>query len=72
MEKILDIADAIAHEKGLEPEKVIEALKTAFVQTAKRVINRDFAFEAHNIKKNHTIYLIVALLSCQVSKPHFW
>ena len=46
MEKILDIADAIAHEKGLEPEKVIEALKTAFVQTAKRVINRDFAFEA--------------------------
>jgi len=46
MERILDIADAIAHEKGLEPEKVIEALKTAFVQTAKRVINKDFAFEA--------------------------
>jgi len=47
MEKILDIADAIAHEKGLEPEKVIEALKVAFVQTAKRVINRNFAFEAN-------------------------
>jgi len=46
MEKILDIAEAIAHEKGLAPEKVIEALKTAFVQTAKRVINRNFAFEA--------------------------
>lgn len=46
MEKILDIVDAIAHEKGLQPEKVVEALKTAFVQTAKRVIDRNFAFEA--------------------------
>ena len=46
MEKILDIAEAIAHEKGLEPEKVLESLKTAFVQTAKRVIDRNFAFEA--------------------------
>ena len=46
MEKILDIAEAIAHEKGLTPEKVLEALKTAFVQTAKRVIDNKFAFEA--------------------------
>ncbi|SFV50450.1 Transcription termination protein NusA [hydrothermal vent metagenome] len=46
MEKILDIADAIAHEKGLSSEKVLTALKTAFVQTAKRVINYNFVFEA--------------------------
>lgn len=46
MEKILDIVDAMAHEKGLKPEQVKEALKTAFVQTAKRVINNKFAFEA--------------------------
>ena len=46
MEKILDIAEAIGHEKGLSAEKVTEALKTAFVQTAKRVINQNFAFEA--------------------------
>ena len=46
MEKILDIAEAIAHEKGLKADKVLEALKTAFVQTAKRVIDRNFAFEA--------------------------
>ena len=58
MEKILDIADAIAHEKGLEPEKVIEALKTAFVQTAKRVINRDFAFEAQIDEKTKAINII--------------
>ncbi len=58
MEKILDIADAIAHEKGLEPQKVIEALKTAFVQTAKRVINRDFAFEAQIDDETKTINII--------------
>ena len=46
MEKILDIAEAIGHEKGLQPEKVMEALKVAFVQTAKRVIDPNFAFEA--------------------------
>ncbi|MFA5234684.1 MAG: transcription termination factor NusA [Sulfurimonas sp.] len=46
MEKILDIVEAIAHEKGLKSEKVTEAIKTAFIQTAKRVINQKFAFEA--------------------------
>jgi len=46
MEKILDIAQAIAHEKGLKPDDVLESLKTAFIQTAKRVINPHFAFEA--------------------------
>lgn len=46
MEKILDIIDAIAHEKGLPPEKVTQAIKTAFIQTAKRIINKNFAFEA--------------------------
>ncbi|MDA7818393.1 transcription termination factor NusA [Sulfurimonas sp.] len=46
MEKIIDIAEAIAHEKGLQPDQVMTALKTAFVQTAKRVIDNKFAFEA--------------------------
>jgi len=58
MEKILDIAEAIAHEKGLQPEKVLEALKTAFVQTAKRVINHKFAFEANIDEETKTINLI--------------
>lgn len=58
MEKILDIADAIAHEKGLKTEKVLEALKAAFVQTAKRVINQNFAFEAQVDKATKTINLV--------------
>ena len=58
MEKILDIAEAIAHEKGLQPEKVLEALKTAFIQTAKRVINQKFAFEAVVDEKTKTIDIV--------------
>ena len=46
MEKILDIVEAIANEKGLQPQAVKEAIKTAFVQTAKRLIDPDFAYEA--------------------------
>lgn len=58
MEKILDIAEAIGHEKGLEPSKVIDALKTAFVQTAKRVIDRNFAFEAIINEETKTLDVI--------------
>ena len=58
MEKILDIAQAIAHEKGLKPENVLESLKTAFVQTAKRVINKDFAFEAEIDEDTKSIKIV--------------
>ena len=58
MEKILDIAEAIAHEKSLEPQKVIEALKIAFVQTAKRVINNKFAFEAQVDNETKSIKIV--------------
>ncbi len=46
MENVLDIIDAIAHEKGLTPDNVKEALKIAFIQTAKRLINNEFAYDA--------------------------
>ncbi|MCK9454935.1 transcription termination factor NusA [Sulfurimonas sp.] len=58
MEKILDIVEAIAHEKSLRPENVKEALKTAFIQTAKRVINQKFAFEAVINKETKTLDII--------------
>ncbi|HHH73078.1 MAG TPA: transcription termination/antitermination protein NusA, partial [Sulfuricurvum sp.] len=46
MENILDIIESIAHEKGLSPENVKTAVKTAFIQTAKRLINPEFAYDA--------------------------
>jgi len=58
MEKILDIAEAIGHEKGLQPEKVMEALKIAFVQTAKRVIGQNLAFEAYIDKDTKNIKIV--------------
>ncbi len=65
MEKILDIVEAIAHEKGLRPEKVTEALKTAFIQTAKRVINPKFAFETvvNNQTKTLDVIQIITVVS---------
>ena len=58
MEKILDIVEAIAHEKGLQPDKVKEALQVAFVQTAKRVIDNKFAFEANIDEDKKTIEIV--------------
>ena len=55
MEKILDIVEAIANEKGLQPEDVKGAIKTAFVQTAKRLVDPDFAFEATIDEENKKI-----------------
>ena len=65
MEKILDIAEAIAHEKGLQTQAVTTALQTAFVQTAKRVINKNFAFvaEIDEEKKSISIIQIITVVA---------
>ena len=62
MEKILEIAEAIANEKGLSSESVLVALKTAFVQTAKRVINHRFAFEAQIDKQSKKVKIIQIII----------
>ncbi len=46
MEKIADIIDSIAHEKGLSVEMVTEAIKTAFANTAKHLYGEEKEFEA--------------------------
>ncbi|RUM45869.1 MAG: transcription termination/antitermination protein NusA [Hydrogenimonas sp.] len=58
MEKIIDIIDSIAHEKGLPPESAKEAFKTAILQTAKRVIceDCDFEVEINEKSKHYTLY----------------
>ncbi|MRI59361.1 MAG: transcription termination/antitermination protein NusA [Epsilonproteobacteria bacterium] len=52
MEKIMDIIESIAHEKGLSVEKVTEAIKKAFVNTAKRLLGEDLEFEAELDEKS--------------------
>ncbi len=46
MEKILDIIEAIAHEKNISKENAIEAFKDALINTAKKLTTRESTFEA--------------------------
>jgi len=55
MEKIVDIIDSIAHEKGLKVEDVTEAIKKAFINTAKKVLGQDLEFDAEIDAKTKTI-----------------
>lgn len=61
MEKILDIIESIAHEKGLPPEQVKEGLKTAFIQTARRLIDPTYAYDAEIDEANRTIRVFQTL-----------
>ena len=45
MEKISDIVESIANEKGLEYKDVLERIKTAFIQTAKKVISPKLEYD---------------------------
>ena len=46
MEKITDIIESIANEKGLEPADVKERVKTAFIQTAKRLFGEEYLYDS--------------------------
>ena len=46
MEKILDIIEAIAHEKNISKEHAIEAFQEALINTAKKLTSFTSTFEA--------------------------
>jgi N utilization substance protein A len=52
MEKIVDIIDSIAHEKGLEVENVKKALINAMIKTAKKTLGEDLEFEVEIDKQS--------------------
>ena len=58
MENIIDIIDSIAHEKGVSPESVTEAIKTALIRTAEKSINESYRFEAEIDKEEKTTSII--------------
>ena len=64
MEKILDIIESIAHEKGLEKEKVKEVLKNSVIKTAKHIIgeNKEFEVDIDEKGKNLKIYKVITVL----------
>jgi len=59
MEKILDIIEAMAHEKNISKDNAIEAFKDAVVMTAKRLTSKDSTFEVtvDNDTKTYSIQL---------------
>lgn len=65
MEKILDIAQAIANEKGLDYDRVLVALKDAFVRSAKKVIDHKCIFEAavNSDTKSFDLFQIITVVA---------
>ncbi len=57
MDKIIDIIDSIAYEKGLKISEVEMALKEALIKTAEKMINNDLKFEAEIDRKNKELKL---------------
>lgn len=51
MEKILDIIEGIAYEKGLPIESVSEAVKEAVIKVAKETLDSNIYYEAEIDKK---------------------
>ena len=57
MSKILDIIESIANEKGLDIEEVKETVKTALVNTAKKVYGREYEYGAEINPETKTLKL---------------
>lgn len=64
MEKILDILEAVAHEKNISKESAIDAFKDAAVMTAKRLTTRESSFEVliDNDTKTYSIQRIITVV----------
>ena len=65
MEKILDIIEAIAHEKNISKESALEAFKEALVNTAKRLTSPSSAFEIilDNDTKTYSINKVITVVA---------
>ncbi len=57
MDKIIDILDSIAYEKGLKIEDVENALKEALIKTAVKMVDHTLKFDAEIDKENKKLNL---------------
>lgn len=57
MDKIIDILDSIAYEKGLKVEDVEKALKEALIKTAQKMVDPSLNFDAHIDRVNKKLEL---------------
>ena len=65
MEKILDIIDAIAHEKNISKEHAIEAFSEALKNTAKKLTSFTSNFEVHidNDTKTYSVDKVITVVA---------
>ncbi|MEA3497619.1 MAG: transcription termination factor NusA, partial [Campylobacterota bacterium] len=57
MEKIIDIIDSIAYEKGLKISEVEEALKESLIKTAHKMVDETLIYEADIIRETKELKL---------------
>jgi len=57
LEKIVNIIESIAHEKGLKIENVKEALKIAMIRTAKKIYGEEYDYDVEIDEKNKKLKL---------------
>jgi len=65
MEKILDIIEAIAHEKNISEDNAIEAFKDALTNTAKKLTSKESTFEViiNMDTRNYEVYKVITVVS---------
>ena len=65
MEKILDIIEAIAHEKNISHEHAMEAFTESLVKTAKKLTSFTSAFEVviNNDTKTYSIFKVITVVA---------
>ena len=70
MEKIIDIIDSIAYEKGLKTTEIEEALKESLIKTAEKMIGGGLVFDASidRIKKKLNLFQKIEVVANDDSK----
>ena len=65
MEKILDIVEAIAHEKNISNQHAVEAFQDALINTAKKLTSYTSTFEAliDNDTKTYTVNKVITVVA---------
>ena len=58
MDKIIDILDSIAYEKGLKIDDVENALKEALIKTAQKMVDHTLIFDAKIDRANKKLVLL--------------
>ena len=72
MDKIIDILDSIAYEKGLKIEDVENALKEALINTAKKMVDATLTFDANIDRENKKLELFQKVEVVGNEDPRLW